>query len=376
MKILEGADFVDAVSPVVKNYALLRLEGDESNSGVEILGVDPGRHSRVTNFADTLYYRRDEPARAFEPLYDPNVTGFVIGIDLALPRDYKGQYSRGLRPARRAVTLTCFPLNAKGAPGRAGSVPVASKRFYYSDHTHTGIARVDGSLVYIPLEQAQSLCMVGARPRVNSLHVKLSPRTSPSKGWLRIAALWETFRRDEKDAPDARLLDTVTVQTWKRYRRAAIAPMEKEEALLGVMFGFVGITTVFIVFIVFYMIVSHKRKDIGILKSVGASNRSLMVLFSGFACAVGVLGSGAGILAGWLFLSHINRIEAWLFERFGWQLWDRTIYAIGDIPYRLELPVVAIIVGCAVLACQLGALGPAYSAARLHPVETLHVGPA
>jgi len=171
------------------------------------------------------------------------------------------------------------------------------------------------------------------------------------------------------------LLDTVLVQDWKGYRRAFIAPMEKEQVLLSFMFILVGITTVFIVFVVFYMIISHKRKDIGVLKSVGTSNVSILGLFSGFAFVIGFLGSAVGALTAWLFLSKINGIESLLFEWFGFQLWDRSIYAIGDIPNHLEFHVLATIMGCAIAACLLGALFPACSAARLRPVETLHTGP-
>ena len=49
-----------------------------------------------------------------------------------------------------------------------------------------------------------------------------------------------------------------------------------------------------------------------------------------------------------------------------------TIYAIGDIPSRIEPEVIAVIIGCAVAACVVGALVPSYLAARLRPVETLH----
>jgi len=168
----------------------------------------------------------------------------------------------------------------------------------------------------------------------------------------------------------------VTVQDWKRYRRAFIAPMEREQVLLSLMFVLVGITTVFIVFVVFYMIISHKRKDIGILKSVGASNGSVMTLFSGFALTVGFLGSGVGVLGGCVFLAKINAIEGWLFERFGFQLWDRTVYAIGEIPHQVDVKVVAVIVCSAVAACLVGAAVPSYLAARLRPVETLRVGQA
>jgi lipoprotein-releasing system permease protein len=140
------------------------------------------------------------------------------------------------------------------------------------------------------------------------------------------------------------------------------------------MFGFVGITTVFIVLVVFYMIISHKSKDIGILKSIGASNVDIIELFSGYAFLVGIVGSGIGLYAGWVFLVKINRIENWLFEHFGFQLWDRTIYAIGDIPNQVEFKTLAVIVVSAIAACLAGALIPSLQAARRKPVETLQVG--
>jgi lipoprotein-releasing system permease protein len=142
---------------------------------------------------------------------------------------------------------------------------------------------------------------------------------------------------------------------------------------MTVMFAFVGITTVFIVFVVFYMIISHKTKDIGILKSIGASNADIVQLFSGFAFLVGFLGSSIGLFGGWLFLLKINQIEDWLFEHFKFQLWDRTIYAIGDIPNRVDPKVLTVIVLSAIAACLVGALIPSWQAAKQKPVETLQV---
>jgi lipoprotein-releasing system permease protein len=231
---------------------------------------------------------------------------------------------------------------------------------------------VDGSTVYIPLEQAQLLCMSGAEKRITALHVKFRAGVNLRDGVARVEDLWGRFRQAQAGTPNSVLLDTVRVQDWKEYRRAFIAPMEKEETLLSLMFVLVGITTVFIVFVVFYMIITHKRKDIGVLKSVGASNVSVLALFEGFAFCVGLIGSCAGTVVGWLFLARINRIEQWLYVHFNWQLWDRTIYAIGDIPNRVEPGILAAIIGSAILSCLVGALIPSYLAVRLRPVETLH----
>ena len=148
---------------------------------------------------------------------------------------------------------------------------------------------------------------------------------------------------------------------------------EKEQTMLMIMFALVGVTTVFIVFVVFYMIVSHKSKDVGILKSIGVSKTDVVELFLCFAFLMGLLGSAAGAFGGWLFLLKINRIEGFLFEHFGFQLWDRTMYAIGDIPNVIDLRVLAVIIVSAIFACLAGALLPSRRAAKLEVVETLQV---
>jgi ABC-type lipoprotein release transport system permease subunit len=374
MTLVEQTGLAAGISPVVKSYALLGLEGGYEDD-VEIVGLDPVRHSRATNFGATLSFRRNDVQEAFVPMYDPNLPGCVLGIDRAMQRDARGQYPKFSGPFMRSVTLTCFPLTAKGALFKASTGLVSTMSFYYSDNSHTGIARVDDGYVYVPLEQAQWLCMGPSEiKRITSLHIKFRPGVGEAEGCRRIAELWDQFKQDKADAIYGNLLENVSVQGWKEYRRAVIAPMEQEQLILSLMFVLVGITTVFIVFVVFYMIVNSKRKDIGILKSAGASSVGVLSLFQGFAFSIGLLGSCAGILFAWLFLSRINQIEQWSYKHLGIQLWDRTIYVIGDIPNHVGLSMLAVIVLFALLACQVGALVPSYLAVRLRPVETLHAG--
>jgi len=375
IRISESEDFVLAVSPVVKSYGLVSftVEGVEQSAGVEVMGIDAAGHSRVTGFGETLYEHKDKPQTAFQPLYDPNLPGFVVGVDMWLLRDAKGKYLYARQgPAARAVS--CFPLTTKGALAKASTGVVNTKTFYYSDTSHSGLAHVDSSMLYLPLEDAQLLCgMAGAEKRVSLLCIKFSPDIKLENGCDKVAQLWQDFVGQRSDHSLAGLLADVNVQSWKDYRRPFIAAMEKEQTMLIIMFALVGVTTVFIVFVVFYMIVSHKSKDIGILKSIGISQLNLIGLFIDFAVLVAVLGSLVGVLGGWLFLQNINRIEGWLFEHFQFQLWDRTIYAIGDIPNRVDFTVLAVIVASAIAACLAGALIPSWQAARTRPVETLQV---
>ena len=381
-KILEQANFIESVSAVIKSYALVSPSWAENGLGLEIMGIDPARHSKTTNFGETLYYHKGDTSEAFKPVFDPNLIGCVLGVEvgnrlgnaLAPQRGTRGGYFYSDRFDETSVSVSCIPLTAKGAPAKADLGLINTQNFYYSDYSNSGLARVDGSVIYIPFDQAQWLCgMDGPLKRANAIHIKFKPDVSLQAGCKKVALLWEKFKQEKADKEQAYLLDTVTVQSWKEYRREHIAAMEKEQTMMIVLFALVGITTVFIVLVVFYMLISHKSKDIGILKSIGASNRDIIQLFLGFAFTVGLIGSATGSFAGWLFLRKINQIEQWLFEHFGFQLWDRTIYAIGDIPNQVEFAVLAVIILSAVCACLVGALIPSRQAARLNPVEILQV---
>jgi len=374
IKILDAESIVEAVSPVIKSYALLTYGGSDWNEGAEIMGVDPVRHSMATGFGKTLHYRKDDVSKAFVPAYDANLPGCIAGIDKVLRRDKYGQYNQFPSVPSYSYTVSCFPLTARGALVKVGLGLVNTKTFYYSDNSHSGLAKVDGVFVYVGFEDAQLLCgMGGAEKRVSAIHIKFRPDVRLQAGCERTAQLWREFKVQKSDQKLADLLNNVRVESWKGYKRGVIAAVEKEHIMMMAAFGMIGIITVFVIFVVFYMIVSHKSKDIGILKSIGASNGDVLELFLGFSFLVGVLGSVIGVLGGWQFLVRINRIEDWLFEHFGFQLWDRTIFVIEDIPNQMEFGVLAVIVVSAIFACLAGALVPSWQAARLRPIETLQV---
>ena len=374
MKLLEQQDYIQAVSPTIKSFALKRVRGSDEDGIAEIMGIDPVKHSRVTGFGDSLYYHSKDVSKAFKIASDPNLAGCIPG-DYVLLHDTGTQSLSGINIPRIAYSICCFPLTSRGALARAGTDMVNSKTFYLSDQSSSGLPRVDGSVIYLPFEQAQALCgMDGSPKRASRLHIRFKPGVKIPAGCEKVQSLWQKFRQDKSDETQSYTLDTVSVQSWKQYRRESIAPMENEQAEMSAMFGFVGITTVFIVLVVFYMIISHKSKDIGILKSIGVSNIDIIELFSGYAFLVGIIGAGIGLFTGWIFLLKINQIEDWLYEHYGFQLWDRTIYAIGDIPNKVEFNILAVIAVSAIIACLLGALIPSLQAARQKPVDTLQVG--
>jgi len=375
MSELQKQDFVLAASAVVKGFGLLNQNGSQRSMGVELMGIDPAAHSRATGFGKTLYYHKDNPEKAFEVADEPDAVGCVVGIIKVFgPTDSSGQYHHSPKPLRINLTISTFPLTVKGALAKAGSDLVNTRTFYYSDDSHSGIVKVDNLMVYIPFDYAQKLCgMAGTHPRASAIHVKFTDGTGLQNAVESVRNLWRKFVKDHSNEKYAHLLENVSVQSWLDYRRSSIAPMEKEQTMLIFLFLMLAVITVFVVFVVFYMIISHKSKDIGILKSIGVSNANVVILFMTFAAFVGAIGSALGTAGGCAFLTKINNMEDWLFDRFGWQLWDRSVYAIGDIPNNIDFGILAVIILSAMAASLTGALLPTVQSAGRKPAEILQV---
>jgi ABC-type lipoprotein release transport system permease subunit len=233
---------------------------------------------------------------------------------------------------------------------------------------------VDGNFVYTPFETAQQLTgMTSGVARASAIYIKFTDNTPIAAGLEKVNSIWKNFKTAHADSQSAELLENVDIQSWRTYRREVIAPIEHEKMLMIAVFAMIAVITVFIVLVVFYMIVAHKIKDIGILKSLGAVGSGIMQLYLIFAAMVGLSGSAVGATLAVLFLNYINPIEQWLYENFEFQLWNRRVYAIGDIPNKIETSTVAVIIVSAIIVCLVGALIPCIKAARQQPVNTLQV---
>lgn len=372
---LQSQPFIEAVSPAVYGVGLVSQPGADWNIAVQFLGIDPARHSAVTGFGQSLYYRKDQPHLAFIPPYAPQEPGCVAGIDLAgVPRTSQGTYAHPPEPYPIRLILSAFPLTARGGLARGGTDLVSSKTYYLADDSHTGIPQIDGSMIYLPLEDARLLTgMDSPFPRISSIHLRFKPAVALHEGVEKVRALWSDYLQTQKNHPYLNLLEAVRVQSWLENRRSRIAAVEKEQTMLILLFLMLGVITVFIVFVIFYMLVGHKSKDIGILHSIGMSKGKIAQVFLHFAALIGFAGALLGAAAGCVFLVYINSIENWLFERFDFQLWDRTIYAIGQIPNQIHGVFLLEVGLAAVAACLLGALVPAVQAARKETVEVLRV---
>ena len=144
-----------------------------------------------------------------------------------------------------------------------------------------------------------------------------------------------------------------------------------ETAVLNVLLFLIIAVAGFGILAIFFMIVVEKTRDIGILKSLGATGRGIMGIFLGYGLSLGIVGAGVGMVSGLLFVKYINEIADLLGRVTGRPVFDPSIYYFHKIPTVIDPPTVAWIVAGAMAIAVLASILPARRAARLHPVEAL-----
>jgi len=164
---------------------------------------------------------------------------------------------------------------------------------------------------------------------------------------------------------------SIQIQSWRDLNRTKIQAVEQETGLVLFIFGLVSFTTAFLILAIFWSMVSEKTRDIGILRSMGASTPGVAWLWLRYGAAIGVVGSAAGLAMAALVVANINQIHRWLGEAFGLVIWDPRVYLFVEIPTDLEWHKAAVVAGAGVLACLLGAALPAWRAATMDPVKAL-----
>ena len=306
--------------------------------------------------------------------------GAIIGVDLICDHNPDGEYVEAVYLGNELV-ITVLPLTRKGTIGGEGPIPIAMR---YADRSRTKVYDIDKMCVYVDLDLLQrALSMERVEPepgwvipaRASQVLVKLKEGQDLRQAKAAILAFWKDFSASlnvPTDSDDWRLLQRVGVQTWEERQAKYISAVEKEKGLVTILFGIISLVAVVLIGCIFYMIVSHKTRDIGVIKSLGASASGVAGIFLGFGLAVGVVGSFLGTVSAVVFVHYINDVQDFLARiNPNLQVWSPDIYVFDRIPNSVNPTEVTVIVVVALVASMLGALIPAILAGRVWPVEAL-----
>lgn len=287
----------------------------------------------------------------FDPAAEQH-TGLVLGIALAGFRTSEGE-DRFLALPGDDVKIS---LPTAGTPPE-----ITSDTFTIVDLYESKMSEYDSSFVFVPIRKLQELRgMVDPTTQVgwvNAIQIKLKPGVDGNMVRDKLAA---------KFAPELYL-----VQTWRDKQGALLAAVHMETAILNILLFLIIAVSGFGILAIFFMIVVEKTRDIGILKSLGASGAGIMGIFLGYGLALGLVGSGVGMVLGLLFVKYINPIADLISWIRGEKVFDPSIYYFYEIPTIVDSWTVAWIVFGALFIAVLASVLPALRAACLRPVEAL-----
>jgi lipoprotein-releasing system permease protein len=332
-------------------------EADTEKDESAVAAANPTSESSLANMQDPFAELAPSEAELFDPFKETH-TGIVLGIALASER---------MRNAEGEVVdyFLCRPGDdVKVTFPTTGMPPKpASSMFTIVDLYESKMSEYDATFAFMPIEELQRLrgmidpaSGVGA---VSAIQIRLRPEAD-------LYACREKLR--ERFPPT---IVPFHVQSWKDMQGPLLAAVQMETTILNILlFLIIGVAG-FGILATFYMIVVEKTRDIGILKSLGASSRGVMSIFLGYGMSLGMVGSGVGVLMGLLFVWNINEIAQLIENVTGREVFDPTIYYFQEIPTIINPFTIGwIVLGAMTIAVGASVL-PAIRAARLHPVEAL-----
>ncbi len=429
IEMLEGDEWIEAATPTIDAFGLIKLSSQQVTTG-RIKGIDPESFDRVTGYYDTLYWKPiDKPlprdTKREDPRLDPDnretfemteelgreLFGYDVGSQSDRDQAVLGIEvfsKRGLRSEAgfvtfdwvflpgMDVTLNVLPIDMSG-----GFLEPVARKLQIGNEFSSNIYEIDSQTIYIPLDELQDMLkmdraeivetggpiefiyddegnpigrklpeVVGVTPaRVTSVLVRGAGDHIPLKDLQQ--RVMEIYTRFEAQSDYAPPIGAVDVLTWEDRNATLIGAIKKETALVLFIFGIISLTSVFLVLAIFWSMISERTKDIGILRALGASGPGVAWLWVRYGLAIGVVGSLLGAVLAYIVITNINAIHDWMGRTLGLSIWDPQVYYFARIPEDFNLTKAVIIVAAGIVSCGLGALIPAWRAARMDPVKAL-----
>lgn len=309
----------------------------------------PGAHLAGPS-VNSVATRPEDQAQVFDPEVSQH-DGIVLGISIGTTRyrDPDGQVMDYYYVQPGDDVRVTFPS--------AGSNPTAlNEKFTVVDFYESKMSEYDATFAFVPLDRLQQYR--GMQNAITSIQLRI-------KEGADLNAVRDALRAQFP------LEMMVQVNSWRDLQGALLAAVQMETTILNILLFLIIAVAGFGILATFFMIVVEKTKDVGILKSLGASGTGVATIFLGYGVLLGAFGAGVGAFAGLIFVANINGIADWLESLTGREVFDPTVYYFETIPTIVHPgTVVWVIVGAVAIAVMASVL-PSIRAARMHPVEAL-----
>ena len=323
---LREVPHVIGAAPAVIDRAL--VTNPHGNAFITIKGIDPELEASVTDIRRAITKGSLEPLRAS---YPDGLPGMLIGTDLAKQLGaYEGDIVQVLPPYGTLSPMGVLP--------RFRSVRIAG---VFS----LGLFEFDTSYGFVGLPLAQSLFQ---KRGIDLIQLKTDDI------WLapRIAA----------EIPE-RLGSQYLTEDWADTNRSLFSALWLEKMAISITIGLIVIVAALQIVASLILLVMEKNRDIAILKTMGASATSIMIVFMLQGVIIGTAGTAVGASAGYAL--------AYVLDRYKLISVPMDVYQISYVPFTVEMPAFILVIFTTILICFLATIYPARQAARLDPAQAL-----
>jgi lipoprotein-releasing system permease protein len=241
-----------------------------------------------------------------------------------------------------------------GQPGLGGGSRPRIKSYKVVAAFEMGMSDFDRSIVFMPLAEAQRFFDKGAVVDVLDVVVE-----DPENVERSVAAM------KELGMPELRFID------WRQRNLSFFTVIQIQRNMMFIVLSIIVVVAAFNIISGLIMVVKDKGREIGILRTMGATQGAIMRVFLITGASIGVIGTLGGCLLGVAFCSRIEEIRrfvSWLTDT---ELFPPGTYYLPRMPADLSWQSTGIVVAMALAFSFLATLYPSWRAARLDPVEAL-----
>ena len=330
LKKMEGIDGVVAATPFIYNQVMLST--GRNVSGVVLRGIDVQSDARVTNLHKSMVEGN------LNSLDDKS--GLVIGKELAKNLGlFLGDTVDVISPMGNITPLGMMPkLN----------------RFRITGIFNTGMFEYDSTLAYVSLSQAQQF--LGLGDVVTGVQLKV-------RDVYKTGELVTVLSKE--------LGHSYQVRDWMQMNKNILFALKTEKSVMFIILTLIVLVAAFGIASTLFMVVMEKTRDIAILKSMGATSRSIMRIFVFEGVIIGVFGTAIGVLSGLLVALNLEPIVSLVQKLTGFELFSKDIYYLDHFPSQVIPSDVVLISITAVLISFAATLYPSWAASRMSPAEAL-----
>jgi lipoprotein-releasing system permease protein len=341
IKEVESIEGVKSAAPFILSQVMLTR--GERVAGVVIRGINPDLETKASDLEKNLVdgklsYLKNPPAKNIKNGRSPD--GIILGRELsrslgAFPGDVVSMVS----PVARMTPLGLIPK---------------IKVFQVVGLFDSGMYEYDSNLGFIALDASQKI--FGMKQQVTGLEIRIHE--------IDEAAIIGQAIQDKLGFP-------YHARDWMSMNRNLFSALKMEKVVMFIILILIILVAAFNIISTLFMVVMDKTKDISILKSMGASNKSIMKIFSYQGLIVGVSGTFLGCVGGFTVVPNLNEIVAFLERILNMDIFPKDVYYLSRLPSDIQYYDSFLIIIFSIIICYVASLYPAWRASKLDPVDGL-----